>query len=145
MGFYGYRLGCRPLLVQSSAGFYPLVIKPMFNAYVEGSILKVGPVTLSIGEITNDYDEQKLEYRRVIKLMASPAVGGNGHITVHLFHSQQKVQVQGGSITLGLMAPSWFFRNILEGPFLQNSTTNRVNFDHFNSRVSNISNTMNIS
>ena len=81
----------------------------------------------------------------MIKLNLYPVYQGHGNITMHLFHSQQKVQLQGGSLmTLsGTTTPRWFYDNIVEGNFIRSSSLMRKDVDSFNTGVTNLSVTLN--
>ena len=80
--------------------------------------MHVGPLTVIVCEVLSHFDENRSEYCRVIKLSVTPPTSGNGHLTLHMYNSQQKLQIQGSSSIGGYTAPFWLYTNIIEANFL---------------------------
>ena len=79
--------------MQCSAGFYALVAKPSFNCYTKNNTTYVGSVRITCIDVIVDHDDTGSEYCMVVKLNLHPVLSGNGNVNVHLFHSQQKLQM----------------------------------------------------
>lgn len=94
-------------------------------------------------DLTSDIDEGGHEYRKVFKFELSPVVEGSGALTVQLFNSQQKLQLQGSSLVdMSTTVPVWFFNNVLNNVFTQNARDKRNQIDSFNYSASTLSNSI---
>ena len=128
------------IVVNCNTGFYALVVKPFFSHYSQNYTFYIGSTRITCTDVTTDVDESGSEYCRVVKLNLYPRIQGNGNVAIHLFHSQQKLHVQGGSfMTSGTTAPMWVYNNVLEGDFVRAGKVKRAEIDCFNTGVTNLS------
>ena len=83
--------------VLCNPGFYQQVARPAFCNLSKGFTFSIGDINLSCSEITPYLDLSGIEQTKLIKF--NFIVGGSpALITIHLHHTNQKVQVQGSTV-----------------------------------------------
>ena len=114
--------------IQCSTGFYQVVAKPVLQGLLVPNLIVAG-LTISCSDpITPKLDQ----LRRNVNAVLHFKVGDNGvqeSATVHLHHTQQKVQVQG-------RAAQWFVDNVLHEAFTKEAKANELKIRNINSQVS---------
>ena len=114
--------------IQCSSGFYQLVAKPtLSNLLVPNLTVRGVPITCS-DSITPKLDQMMRNVNAVLHFKV--VLGGQQEsATVHLHHTQQKVQVQGRG------AP-WFVENVLKETFEKGAKDRELNIRQINSQLS---------
>ena len=114
--------------IQCSAGFYQLVAKPILSSLLVPN-LSVSGIPISCSDPISPKLDQ---LRRNVNAVLHFKVGENDRqdsATVHLHHTQQKVQVQ------GLAAP-WFVEHVLQKQFSSGAKDMELSIRNLNAQLS---------
>ena len=114
--------------IQCSSGFYQLVAKPTLSSLLVPNLTIKGVPIHCSDSITPKLDQLR---RNVNAVLHFKAVLGDQQesATVHLHHTQQKVQVQG-------RAAPWFVDNVLKDTFVKEAKDRELNIRQINSQLS---------
>ena len=126
--------------IQCSTGFYEAVAKPAFSSITKGFKLQFHSVHLECSETRQMIDQRCNIPGFFLKFLLhcndihpNPAT-----VSVHLHHTQQKVQVQGGAVMPdSVPAAAWFVQNILKQRFLDEAKNKKIAIENINRIVSN--------
>ena len=116
--------------IQCSTGFYQLVAKPTLSGLLAPNLTVKGVPVFCSDEVTPKLDQM----RRNVNAVLHFKVGNKEQqesATVHLHHTQQKVQVQG-------RAAPWFVENVLKNIFEEEAKNNELNIRHVNHQASTV-------
>ena len=82
--------------VHCNPGFYQQVARPAFSTLSKGFTFNIADINLSCSEITPSFDLAGIEQTKLIKFNFI-VCGTPGLVSIHLYHSTQKLQVQGST------------------------------------------------
>ena len=129
--------------VQCSSGFYEAVAKPAFSSLSSGFQLEILSVLVECVEIRKSCDLAGSQPGILLKfkLHGFNTIPTAVSVTVHLHHTQQKVQLQGGAaLPDGGTAAVWFTQNILKQRFTNEAKNKKFDIDAINAVLSSITN-----
>ena len=134
----------RNINIQCSTGFYEAVAKPSLSCLSTGFQTQVESILIECTESRNLVDLAANLPGLLLKFKAY----GNGvfptpaSLSVHLHHTQQKVQVQGGAkMPSNITAAAWFVDKVLRERFIAEARDKRFDIENINKIVSNLSST----
>ena len=123
--------------IQCSSGFYQLVAKRVLSSLLEPNIsVNNVPITCS-DPVTSKIDQ----LRRNVNVVLHFKVGEDGQqesATVHLHHTQQKVQIQG-------VASPWFAETVLKPRFISEANNCELNIRALNTDLSSVAGKISLS
>ena len=113
--------------IQCSAGFYQLVAKPVISSLLVPNLSVSGlPISCS-DSVTPKLDQLKRNVNAVLHFKVGEE-SSQESATIHLHHTQQKVQIQ------GLAAP-WFAENVLKNKFSVEAKNLELNIKALNDKL----------
>ena len=114
--------------IQCSSGFYQLVAKPILSSLLLPSFFSHGVHISCTDNITPKLDNLRRDVNVVLHFKVSQN-DSQESATVHLHHTQQKVQVQG-------RAAPWFVDFVLKERFSSEAKNKELSIKNLNSRIS---------
>ena len=114
--------------IQCSSGFYQLVAKPVLSSLLQPYFLVSSTPIYCSDSLSPKLDQ----LNRNVNVVLHFKVGDNESqesATVHLHHTQQKVQVQG-------LAATWFVKHVLKNKFASGAHEHELNIRILNSNMS---------
>ena len=114
--------------IHCSTGFYAAVARPSLSSLDGGFDTMIDGVSIKCVETTHGKDQLGRNINSVLRFK----VGSSGQCqsaTVHLHHTQQHVQVQGG-------ATLWFVHHVLKDRFAKGSRNKKFNIKELNNKFS---------
>ena len=131
--------------IQYNSGVYLSSIKPVLSMIDDNWIAHADNWTISCIEASNRMDEshEHLVCTKLKLKMTEKDTADKSHkITVHLFHTKSKVQVQSSTVVSGgISSAVWFVKTFIEPLTLDHINDNQLLIDQINSDI--MSNTMN--
>ena len=113
--------------IQCSTGFYQLVAKPVLQGLLVPNLV-VGGLAVSCSDpVTPKLDQLQRNVNTVLHFKVN-INGEQESATIHLHHTQQKIQVQG-------RAAQWFVDNVLHETFNKEAKENELNIRSINTKV----------
>ena len=120
-----------------STGFYSLVAIPAFSSISTHFSATVAGMSVSCYEITSKNDGAEAVVNTVYFFrLGTKSKSSVAKVTIHLHHTQRKVQVQGGALVDNrIRAGVWFVQNFLLNTFSKVSQERSLDIKRFNSAV----------
>ena len=115
--------------IQCSTGFYEAVAKPALSQLSEGFQNKIDTIFLECTESRSLIDMSGSLPGNLLKFkIYGPGVNPSpASLSIHLHHTQQKVQVQGGGkMSNNMTAASWFVQKVLKDIFITSAKKQEV-------------------
>ena len=129
--------------IQCSSGFYEAVAKPSFSSLSSDFQLETMSVLVECVEIRKSRDLAGNQPGVLLKFKLHDRITTYAMISVsvHLHHTQQKVQLQGGATMAdGGTAAVWFTQNILKHRFNNEAKDKKFDIDAINRVLASINN-----
>ena len=128
--------------VQCSSGFYEAVAKPAFSSLSHGFKLEIFSILVECVEIRKSCDLAGSQPGILLKFkLHGSNTAASISVSVHLHHTQQKVQLQGGArMPGGETSAIWFTQNILKQRFNCEAKNKKFDIDAINRVLSKITN-----
>ena len=131
----------RNINVQCSTGFYEAVAKPAFSSLSKGFKHQSSSFSLECSESRNLLDQASSLPGLLLRFKLY-GVYDNPEplsLSVHLHHTQQKIQIQGGaSMPDKTTLAGWFLHNVLKQRFADEAKNKKFDIDFINRTVSSI-------
>ena len=131
----------RNLNIQCSTGFYEAVAKPSFSGLSTGYHNQVDSIFVECTEIRSLLDMASSLPGSLLKFkLYGPGVSPSpASLSVHLHHTQQKVQVQGGArLPDNMTAAAWFVHKVIKDIFITAAKTKKFDVENINRVVGNM-------
>ena len=131
----------RNINIQCNTGFYEAVVKPSLSSLSTRFQAQVDTVLIECTESRNlvDMAANLPGLLLKFKVYGSGVSPSPASLSVHLHHTQQKVQVQGGaSMPSNTTAAAWFVDKVLKDRFTMEARNKRFDIDNINKLVSNL-------
>ena len=131
----------RNVNIQCSVGFYEAVVKPAFTAISSGCSYQVSRVHIKCTVLRSTQDRSSnlpgLFLR--FELSGTDMNPNPAPLSIHLHHTQRKVQLQGGSsMPDRTSAPVWFVEHFLKPMFISQAESQNIQIENINQLVKNI-------
>ena len=126
------------VIVQCSTGFYEAVAKPSFSSLSRGFSLDLFSIFVECIESRSMIDMSDSVPGLMLKFkLHGPGVHPNPvPLTVHLHHTKQKIQIQGGGkMPDNSTAATWFTQSILRERFLNEARNKKLDINSINKVV----------
>ena len=124
--------------IQCSSGFYQSVAKSAFSNLSEGFQRQIFSITIRCIEIRNTLDMGSNIPGQLLKfdLKGAGVTPEPARVSVHLHHTQQKVQIQGGArMPDQTTAPVWFLENLLKERFVSLAKHRKYDIKEINRKI----------
>ena len=131
--------GGKNVILQCNTGFYEAVAKPAFSSISVGFQTQCGPIHVECIESRNTCDKAANLPGKLLrfKLYGHGIVSNPATLAVHLHHTQQKVQVQGGAdMPDQSKVATWFVNNVLKDKFIAEARIKKFDIENINKVVS---------
>ena len=129
----------RNVSIECSVGFYEAVAKPSFSTISCGFSHQAYGVNISCTEARESRDQASRVPALFVRfVLAGPDVQpDHAPLTVHLHHTQAKLQIQGGALMPdNNTAAIWFVKNLLKDRFVNEAKTKKYDISNINTQVS---------
>ena len=131
----------RNVNIQCSVGFYEAVVKPAFSTLSSGSSFQVSGVLIkcTVFRTTQDRSSNSPGLFLRFELSGTDMNPNPAPLSIHLHHTQRKVQLQGGSsMPDRTSAPVWFVEHFLKPMFISQAESQNIQIENINQLVKNI-------
>ena len=124
--------------VTCNAGVYITAIKPTLEIIQEGWTANIADFTVTCSNISERCDSSKtlLVCTQVTLLINHKSDPSQTKAVLHLYHTDNKVQVQGGYLPLsGTSSASWLVKNLIEPLAFSHAESNKDNIEGMNRAI----------